>query len=339
MELSLLLSAPMAGFAPYPTSSVFATNGPVFNSLPSSFCTEAYGRLSYLCILYHVSQHTHSPLPTETLIAKISEIEKWPYFPPNATMDPDWDVLQQIITSRRLFPSLPVLQFVKGHQDVDYPYVTLPLPAQLNVDADHLASSYAPHPTENPSIVPMIAGTAASLHLPSGTITTKHRSALHRAASTDTIQHYIQNKPKMTNAEFASIKWIAHSRSVHRFYHKKQFIVKLVHEWLLLGRLTSKYKQHHMSKCPSCSHEIKNGDHFLQCPVGPQWKPEMLRALCNYFDQTPTGPFLGNLLITGLSKWLHNEPAIFSDFPALSTASFSTRRESVGISCSSAGLS
>ena len=43
----------------------------------------------------------------------------------------------------------------------------------------------------------------------------------------------------------------------------------------------------------------------------------MFRALRNYFDKTPTRPFLGDLLITGLSKWLYNEPAIFSDFPPL----------------------
>ena len=129
-------------------------------------------------------------MDSASLIAKIGETEKWPYFFPNATMDPDWDVLQQIITSRHLFPSLPVLWFVQGHQDVNCPYVTLSLPAQLNIDADHLANSCAPHPTENPTIVPMIAGTAVSLHLPSGTITTKYRSALCKAASTDTIQHY-----------------------------------------------------------------------------------------------------------------------------------------------------
>ena len=150
-------------------------------------------------------------------------------------MDADWDVLQQIVTSRRLFPLLPVLQFVKGHQDADCPYATFPLPAQLNIDADHLAGSYAPHPTETPSIVPMIAGTAVSLQLPFGTITTKYRSALRRAAATDPIQHYIQSKHKWTNAEFASINWTAHGRSVRCFYHKKQFIVKLIHEWLPLG--------------------------------------------------------------------------------------------------------
>ena len=84
-----------------PHDQQLATNhGPVFNSLPSSFCAEAYGLLSYLKFLYRISQFTHSPLPKETilytdsasLIAKISEIKKWLYFFPNATMDPDWDI-------------------------------------------------------------------------------------------------------------------------------------------------------------------------------------------------------------------------------------------------------
>ena len=43
----------------------------------------------------------------------------------------------------------------------------------------------------------------------------------------------------------------------------------------------------------------------------------MFHALRNYFDKTPTRPFLGDLLITGLSKWLPYEPAIFSNFPPL----------------------
>ena len=132
MDLSFLLSAPTDGS----DGQHLATNhGPVFGSSPSPFCAKAYGLLSYLRFLYRVSQYTHSPLPKETIlytdsasvIAKIGEIEKWPYFFPNPKMDPDWDVLQQIITSRRLFPSLPVLRFAKGHQDVDCPYAALSL--------------------------------------------------------------------------------------------------------------------------------------------------------------------------------------------------------------------
>ena len=238
-------------------------------------------------------------------------------FFPNAMMDPDWDVLQQIVASRHLFPSLPVLQFIKGHQDANCPYATLSLPAQLNVHADHIAGSYAPRPTETPSIVPMIAGTDISLQPPFGTITTKYRSALHRAAGTASIQHYIQSKHTWTNAEFASINWIVHGPSVRCFYHKKQFIVKLIHEWLPRGQLTSKYKQHHLSTCPLCPHDVEDADHFLRCPARSHWKSDMLQALHNYFDQTPSRPFLRELLITSLSKWLHNEPTEFSNFPPL----------------------
>ena len=163
-----------------------------------------YGLLSYLRFLYRVSQYTQSPLPkhniiytdSASLIEKLGEIRKWLYFFPNTTMDPDWDVLQQIIFSLRLFPSLPKIRFVQGHQDDNCPYTTLSLPAQLNVDADHLAGSYIPRPNENPIIVTMIAGSAISLHLLSRTITTKYSSALWKAASTDPIQHYIQTKSK-----------------------------------------------------------------------------------------------------------------------------------------------
>ena len=179
----------------------------------------------------------------------------------------------------------------------------------------------------------MIAGSADSLHLLSRTITTKYRSALRKAASTDPIQHYIQTKNKWSNDKFALINWIAHGCSIRRFYHKKQFIVKFVHEWLPLGRLTSKYKTHHLLTCPTCSHEIEDGEHFLCCTNRPQWKSDMFCALQIYFNKTPTRPNLGDRLITGLSKWLCNEPAIFSKFHQSTIASFSARQELDGSNC------
>ena len=103
-----------------PHGQCLTTNhGPVFGRLPSSFHAEAYGLLSYLRFLYRVGQYTQSPLPKQTilytdsasLIAKIVEIEKWLYFFPNTTMDPDWDIPQQIMSSLRLFPSLPEIRF------------------------------------------------------------------------------------------------------------------------------------------------------------------------------------------------------------------------------------
>ena len=146
-----------------PHGQHLATNhGPVFRHLPSSFHAEAYGLLSYLRFLYQVSQYTQSPLPKQniiytdyaSLIAKLGEIKKWPFFFPNTTVDPDWEVLQQIIFSLRLFPSFPEIHFVQGHQDENCPYTTLSLHAQLNVDADHLARCYAPLQMKTQQLLP-----------------------------------------------------------------------------------------------------------------------------------------------------------------------------------------
>ena len=126
-----------------PHGQCLATNHrPVFGRFPSSFHAEVYGLLSYLQFLHRVSQYTQSPLPKQSIIytdsasviEKLGEIRKWPYFFPNTTMDPDWDVLQQIIFSLRLFPSLPEIHSVQGHQDDNHPYTTLSLPPQLNVE-------------------------------------------------------------------------------------------------------------------------------------------------------------------------------------------------------------
>ena len=158
-DLSLLLSEPTAGSALYlmvsdltPTMDLFLAvchHPSAPKHMDSSLTSDSYTALA----------NTLTPPYPRKLSSTLTPPEMADFFP-NATMDPDWDVLQQIITSRRLFPSLPVLRFVKGHQGANCPCVTLSLPAQLNIDTDHLAGSYAPCPNKNPTIVPMIAGTA-----------------------------------------------------------------------------------------------------------------------------------------------------------------------------------
>ena len=120
-----------------PHGQHLATNHrPVFGHFPSFFHAKAYGLLSYLRFLYRVSQYTQPHLPKQniiytdsaSLIEKLVEIRKWPYFFPNTTMDLDWDVLQQIISSLHLFPSLPEIHFVQGHQDDNRPYTVFPFP-------------------------------------------------------------------------------------------------------------------------------------------------------------------------------------------------------------------
>jgi len=61
----------------------------------------------------------------------------------NTTLDPDWDILNEVrwamqksgLRSRKI-------EHIKGHQDRKKGYNELTLKAQLNVDADQLASKF-----------------------------------------------------------------------------------------------------------------------------------------------------------------------------------------------------
>jgi hypothetical protein len=55
---------------------------------------------------------------------------------PNLTHASDWDVTHEIACGLRSLTTINILQHVKGHQDNHMTYTSLPLEAQMNVDAD-----------------------------------------------------------------------------------------------------------------------------------------------------------------------------------------------------------
>jgi len=63
---------------------------------------------------------------------------------PNSTQASDCDVLAEIWATRDLLPATarPAVLHIKGHQEKKTACEQLPLPAQLNVDADKLAGDY-----------------------------------------------------------------------------------------------------------------------------------------------------------------------------------------------------
>jgi hypothetical protein len=64
------------------------------------------------------------------------------------------------------------LEHVKSHQDETKPFEELPLKAQLNCRADHIAEAYlAANPESDQSRVPRFQVNRAQLHLPGGTVT------------------------------------------------------------------------------------------------------------------------------------------------------------------------
>ena len=80
----------------------------------------------------------------------------------------------------------------------------------------------------------------------------------------------------------------------------------------MLHRYHTKYE----AKCPSCSHNAEDINHFLQCPTHWEWKTSIYDRLVQYFTHMSTQPACSDLLQECLHQWLHtNGPAFLNPSP------------------------
>jgi hypothetical protein len=85
---------------------------------------------------------------------------------------PEWDIVSNILTHLASQPSL-TLQYVRGHQDRHTAYENLYLLAQLNVEADAMATAFqVNHGRQRPNV---LLTDTAYVHLvtPRGSVTSK----------------------------------------------------------------------------------------------------------------------------------------------------------------------
>ena len=95
-----------------------------------------------------------------------------------------------------------------------------------------------------------------------------------------------------------------------------KFIIKFIHRWLPIRNMTHMYHTKYDAKCPSCSHNTEDINHFLWCPTCHEWKTSLFTRLAQYFSHMSTQPALANLLQECLRQWLHTDsPAFLNPSP------------------------
>ena len=106
--------------------------------------------LSVVCLLKRLVEWTDSAstligvLATDNspLLDRVKEQSATQYALPNATFTSDWDVVEAIVQTVAEIKLEATFKHVKGHQDKEHSYASLPFLAQLNVDADKYAGKY-----------------------------------------------------------------------------------------------------------------------------------------------------------------------------------------------------
>ena len=291
--------------------------GPVFGHRISSYRSECYGILSLLCFLYNMStlhsannalsnnRHHQLYCDNESLVTVITKAMKYPTIYPNMTITSDWDCIAQVLSIHRGLDKLtPTIAHIKGHQDADTPYEQLPLSAQLNCDADALATRYLQeHPDINHSIAHMFPEAHCLLHIQNNTITRDIKEALSTASNLPAYKEYVSKTSKWWDSEvFDNIDWLAHHRAMARHRQHYTTLVKYVHKLLPLGHPTHLYDEKYPPHCPSCCAPKEDIKHFWKCPSPSrlQWRRDFLRNLDKKLMDLGTGQSIRELLVMKL---------------------------------------
>ena len=301
--------------------------GPVQSQRISSYRAEAYGVLSVLRFLvrlraFHIPEDMHNRdfsihtlrCDNEGLTIKINRIKEYQKIYPNSTLDSEWDILAEIRTTiLQLGAVAPTVEHILGHQDKDKPYQELPLPAQLNCDADKMAADFLKDNQDiNFKNAPVFPGSGCQLQLPTGTVTHDIKQALKLARTIPPLQARLCHKHAWNQEEFNDIDWKSHGRALKRHDEHRTTLTKYLHDWLPLGKKVHTYNKKYPESCPSCDEPVEDRDHFWRCPAETRqaWKRACFRAIKQYLEKNNTAPDLQILLLDGMRTVLYHPDQI-----------------------------
>ena len=194
---------------------------------PRSYRAKGYGMLCGLLFLKHLCLycgHINS-MPLQTvycdnlgLITKVNKLLQFRLAPTQAALHSEYDVLATIHFLLQAFPQLPTISHVKGHQDDDTDYEDLSLPAQLNCDADVLATAELRDYPTTCTHVPLLPPAQTQLSIGGITVSRKLAPTIRRQNGLRLLKKYMHERFDWSNNILESVNWDAFSRAFRSRY-------------------------------------------------------------------------------------------------------------------------
>ena len=282
---------------------------------PSSFRAEAYGALAVIRVIWRLSQFTGREMSftlrhwidNSGLVRRITAELKRQYPDPYSTLHPDWDVIQNLVSTMQLFGEACSYkaQWVKSHQDANRPAQELSLAARMNCEADTLAGEFQMMEYRERAEVPLIAGSGAHLIIAGATITGRYKQAIRDALSLPSYHIYLESRFQWEPTVRQSVHWESYRRIIRSFRSSQATVVKHLHGIAPTGKYANRYDAHQPSSCPACNHDMECNDHLLSCPAPSRakWRRENRRKLYAMRQgKTSTDLILWQILEQGLAR-------------------------------------
>jgi len=270
-------------------------SGPVPGN-PSSHRAECYACLAGLQALrtLHASAPDSSEstpfIPYMTLysdnkamITSISKRREYNNCYPNTTMNPDWDLLEEIDQClSALCLHEPKVDWVKGHQDryADN-QEDLPTESRFNIRADALANQYlANHPSFRQFQASLQPSTRCHLDINGVTVTSNVKKHLQRALSERPYHDYLCRRHQWTVSTKEDVDWRSLESAASTYFATEVHLSKLIHDMLPTRAHVARFQPWIPSTCHYCTEE--ETIHHLQCC---QHHPVSIRFRTNLYDK------------------------------------------------------
>jgi hypothetical protein len=225
---------------------------------------------------------------------RIGEAVEWNYTTPNVTLRSEWDIESVILDTYKELGLQFTFLHVKSHQDDDGPVSGLSLEAQLNVEADLLATEYLKETDTNRPIALLFPTAKCQLIINGKSITRKIPECIRFEAGSIGIRSYLMNRNLWNEQTLDDINWDAHGagHSSHRSH--RCYLVKLCHRHLPIGKTLHRRDHKYSPTCPGCRAEPESQDHYLQCaaPSRMLWRIKLITTLRKKLDNLNTDPNL-----------------------------------------------
>lgn len=222
-------------------------------------------------------------------------------------MLPEQDVIDAIVHTLKILPVEIKFSWVKGHQDETTEYTRLPLPAQLNCDADTEASRYKCTNATHRRMNTPLPGTPSQLFIQQQSITSHIKRRVREAVAIPRLHQYLQNRFEWDDTTRKSIDWQTYTHIIQRYKEHWTTIVKHLHFISPTGHIAHRNNSHLPHECPACSTPFENNLHVITCSHRSRlsWRDSTMRKISQY-EPNKSDPHLLDILRDGLCR-LHRE--------------------------------
>ena len=217
----------------------------------------------------------------------------------------DNDIAFEVQSRIKKSPIRIKVLYVKGHQDEQDDYETLPLEARLNCDMDHKIGEYLDHhPTQNikyPKLPAQQYIVSIRGELTPNFIHTKLIASYNDEAWKTHVTKRLGIPPQMIK----KADWMPIGKLLSNSGTRGTYVKNLHHELNLMPRC-KQWKTATSGKCPLCKKKNETWDHVLRCKNehSIRTRKESIDQVRTCLIKLNTHPAITNLFLSILERWI-----------------------------------